>query len=324
MRGLRADSPTARMLEAVTSRNLQLGCTPVINLFASKGEPIRVTHAASAYPVVADARAAHAFEVYSIDSVHMVRQTPGGDSIIEFRPFYALHHGEQPKETEHYWFARRNAQVAELSPGYETEISLVDVNFQPSLPQTDTLSLELTCTNRDVPHSLAFGLPGGDLFVQGDSNFQSIRMLRRPTPSLRQPHGKSTQWRVISHLALNHLSLVDSGLPALQEMLHLYERGRSAIAARQIEALKAIERRPAVHWLSGQPFATFVRGTEIRLSVDETGFVGSSLQVFARVLDHFFGLYVHLNSFTQLVILSARNAAELVRCKPRSGESTLL
>ncbi|MDR2853139.1 MAG: type VI secretion system baseplate subunit TssF, partial [Burkholderiaceae bacterium] len=37
MRGLRADSPTARMLEAVTSRNLQLGCTPVINLFASKG-----------------------------------------------------------------------------------------------------------------------------------------------------------------------------------------------------------------------------------------------------------------------------------------------
>ncbi|PIF75575.1 MULTISPECIES: type VI secretion system baseplate subunit TssF [unclassified Variovorax] len=324
MTDVRADSPTARLLEGVSSRNLRLGCTPVINLFKQRSDPIRVTHAAAAYPVVADARRAFGFEVYSIDSVKLVKQTAEGDAYIEFRPFYSLHHGEHPKEAEHYWFARRNELVAQRSPGYETELSIVDIDFQPSLPQTETLSIDLTCTNRDLPHSLAFGLPGGDLFIEGNSVARSIRMLRRPTQTLRMPRGKGVQWRLVSHLSLNHLSLATSGLPALKEMLRLYDLGRSAVSARQIEAITAIEQQATTQWLPGKPFATFVRGIELRLTVDETGFVGSSLQAFARVMDHFFGLYVHLNSFTQLVIVSARDKEELVRCKPRSGESILL
>jgi len=153
---------------------------------------------------------------------------------------------------------------------------------------------------------------------------RSIRMLRRPTQTLRMPRGKGVQWRLVSHLSLNHLSLATSGLPALKEMLRLYDLGRSAVSARQIEAIAAIDQQATTQWLPGKPFATFVRGIELRLTVDEAGFVGSSLQAFARVMDHFFGLYVHLNSFTQLVIVSARDKEELVRCKPRSGESILL
>lgn len=324
MRHLRADSPVARLLEGVSSRNLRLGCTPVINLFRQRGDPIRVTHATAAYPVLGNAKRASAYEVYSIDSVKLVKQTAAGDAFVEFRPFYSLHHGEKPKEAEHYWFARRNELVAEKSPGHECELSIVDIDFRPSLPQTETLSLDLTCTNRDLPNALAIGLPGGDLFLEGNSVARGIHLLRRPTNTLRMARGKAVQWRLISHLSLNHLSLVGSGLPALKEMLRLYDHGRSAVSSRQIEALVAIEQRPATQWLPGKPFATFVRGIELQLTVDEAGFVGSSLQAFARVMDHFFGLYVHINSFTQLVIVSARDQEELVRCKPRSGESILL
>ena len=149
-------------------------------------------------------------------------------------------------------------------------------------------------------------------------------MLRRPTTTQRVRRGKAVQWRLISHLALNHLSLVSSGLPAFKEMLRLYEPGRSAVSMRQIEAVTAIEQHAATHWLPGKPFATFVRGLEVRITVDEAAFVGRSLQAFARVLDHFFGMYVNVNSFTQLVILSAQGAEELVRCEPRSGDSILL
>jgi type VI secretion system protein ImpG len=42
-----------------------------------------------------------------------------------------------------------------------------------------------------------------------------------------------------------------------------------------------------------------------------------------RVIDTFFGLYVHLNSFVQLVVVSKRTGEEILRCKPRSGESIL-
>lgn len=324
MRDLRADSPVAKLLEGVSARHLRLGCTPVINLFKQPGDPIRLTHASHAYAVVADSRRAWAYEVYSIDSVKLVRQTAAGDELLDFRPFYSLHHGEQPGDAEHYWFARRDAQVAVRSPGYECELSIVDIDFNPVLPQTETLSLTLRCTNRDLPHVLACGLEGGDLFLEGSTAIDSITLLRRPTRTQRLPSGKGVQWRLISHLSLNHLSLVGSGLPAFKEMLRLYERGRSAVSLRQIEAITAIAQRPATHWLPGKPFATFVRGIEVRLSIDESGFVGSSLQAFARVLDRFFGLYVHLNSFTQLTVLSARDGEELVRCQPRSGESILL
>ncbi|WP_204317511.1 type VI secretion system baseplate subunit TssF, partial [Serratia marcescens] len=70
--------------------------------FRTSGEPIRVTHRTVNYPVLADARRAFAYEVHSIDSVHRIRQTPQGELIQAFRPFYSLHHGEDPERTGQY------------------------------------------------------------------------------------------------------------------------------------------------------------------------------------------------------------------------------
>jgi type VI secretion system protein ImpG len=66
-----------------------------------------------------------------------------------------------------------------------------------------------------------------------------------------------------------------------------------------------------------------VHGLEVRITVDEDGFAGASLHAFAEVLEHFFALYVHLNSFVQLVILSASTRLELIRCPPRNGDLPL-
>ncbi len=184
LRDVRSDSNIARLLDAMSAQHLRLFCTPVVNLFRQHGEPIRVSHQAVSYPVVAEARRAFAYEVYSIDSVKLVRQQAQGESVTEFRPFYSLHHGETA-HAGHYWFARRNDWVAQKSPGYETEISIVDIDFEPAAPQTDTLSIDLTCTNRDLPAQLAAGLEGGDLFLEGGSLASTLTLLRRPTPSVR-------------------------------------------------------------------------------------------------------------------------------------------
>src|SRR5690349_12518943 len=165
LKDVRSDSNISRLLDALSAQNLRLFCTPFVNMFKQHGEPIRISHQAVSYPVVAEARRAFAYEVYSIDSVRLVRQQAHGESVTEFRPFYSLHHGEATR-AGHYWFARRNDWVAQKSPGYETEISIVDIDFEPSAPQTDTLSVDLTCTNRDLPAQLAAGLEGGDLFLE--------------------------------------------------------------------------------------------------------------------------------------------------------------
>lgn len=319
-----ADSVPARLMEPLDADNFKLGCTPVVNLFRQHAEPIRVTHTTTTYPVVADARRAWAFEVHAIDRVACVRQTAQGESITEYRPFYSLRHGENPNETEQYWTERRDNLVAENSPGYELELSMVDVHFDPVTPKTDVLSLELTCSNRDLPTQLAYGAPGGDLTMEGGSVARRISMLRKPTPSKRFDTGRGAQWRLISHLALNHVSLVEGGATTLREMLRLYDMSRSPTSSRQIEGIASLEHSPTTAWLPGKPFASVVRGTEIRIGIDESHFVGTGIHAFANILDRFFGLYVHANSFTRLILISSQSGEELVKCPARSGESILV
>lgn len=327
MGGIRADSDEARLLETVGRDNLLLGCTPVVNLFRQNADPIRVTHQSASYPLLPDARRAFAYEVYSIDKVFRVRQGPQGESIDEFRPFYSLRHDDvsaEDGEAARYWYVHRDETVAEHSPGFECELAIVDADFNPASPNTDTLSIEVTATNRDLPAMLSFGNAGGDLFLEGGTVAREITLLRRPTQPLRFERGRGALWRLISHLSLNHLSLSAVGIDAIREMLRLYDLPRSAVTRRQIEALTAIDFMPATAWLPGQPFPTFVRGTEVRLTLDEQGFVGTGLRLFVQVLDHFFGLYVHANSFTQLTVVSARTQEEIIRCPRRSGDSPLL
>jgi type VI secretion system protein ImpG len=322
--GMRTDSDTARMLGSLSTNNLLLGCTPVVNLFTKRGEPIRLTHTKASYPVLADARRAFAYEVYAIDSVKLVRQTPQGESVTEFRPFYSLRHGQTPEKNGHYWVMRRDEALADKSPGYETAISIVDIDFDPAAIETDTLSLELTCTNRDLPAALTYGQRGGDLFMEGGARVSAISFLRKPTVSHHFGRGAGAHWRLISHLSLNHLSLTDGGVEAFREMLAMYDLPRSPASQRQIGGIAGVSHKPANAWLPGNPFACLVRGMEVRLTVDEEAFVGSGIHAFAHVIERFLGLYVHANSFTQLVIVSSKTGEELFKCSPRSGDLSLL
>ena len=327
MSGVRSDSDEARLLETISEKNLLTGCTPVVNLFRQKADPIRVTHAAASYPVLPDGRRAFGYEVHAIERVYRLQQTPQGETIAEFHPFYSLQHEELLSEGEsggRYWHAHRDDDMTSRSPGFETELSIVDVDFDPAAAQTDTLSVDVTATNRDLPSQLSIGAPGGDLTMDGGSAAREIRFMRKPSPSHRFERGHGAHWRLISHLSLNHLSLSGGGIEALKELLRLYDLPRSATNRRLLDGIVSIDYSAASACLPGNPFVTFVRGTEICLAVEEQHFVGSGLRLFAQVLDHFFGLYAHTNSFTQLKIVSARTREELIVCPRRSGDSPLL
>ncbi len=325
--GVRSDTDEGRLLETLAERNVLLGCTPVINLFTQRADPIRVTHQRTSYPVLPDARRAYAFEVHTIEKVWRLQKTPQGETIAEFRPFFALQHDNLVGEGEdagRYWSASRDDALAERSPGYETEISIVDIDFDPAQPQTDTLSLQVKATNRDLPTQLSIGNPGGDLFLDGGALAKEIRLLRKPTMPHRFARGSGTLWRLISHLSLNHLSLTAGGIDALKELLRLYDLPRSAVNARQIDGVLRVDYEPASAWMPGEPFPCLVRGVEVRLAVDESHFTGSGLGLFVGVMDHFFGLYAHINSFSRLRVVSARTGELLMSCPERSGELPLL
>ncbi len=60
------------------------------------------------------------------------------------------------------------------------------------------------------------------------------------------------------------------------------------------------------------------------MTLDEEAFVGSGLHLFVQVIDHFLGLYVQINSFVELVVLSHKTGEELIRCTPRNGAINLV
>ncbi len=206
-------------MSKLTASNLLLGCTPVVNLFKRRGDPIRLTHTTIDYSVLPDSRRTFAYDIYSIDNVSLVRQTPEGEAVTQFRPYYSLRHGQSHEKQGHYWLARRDSELLEKSPGYETKISIIDVDFNPAKIESDTLSIELTCTNRDLPLALGYGAAGGDLTIEGGSAVRKIQFLRKPSVPTQLRCGHGEHWRLISHLALSHLSLTKSGLDSIREYL---------------------------------------------------------------------------------------------------------
>lgn len=320
--GRNVEARGARIMERVSTANFLTHCTPVINLFQQSAEPIRLSHLRSSYTLLPDARRAHAFEVYAVDAVRKIEKTAQGEQLREYSPYYSLKHGQSLQRAGRFYQVRRDEQVAERSPGHEYEISVVDLDFDPRAEKTETLSIELTCTNRDLPAQMPFGMAGGDLFMEGGSLARSISLLRKPTPSVRV-EGEGAHWKLISHLSLNHLSLTETGLDALKETFALYDIHRSATNRRLLDGLAAISHRVATARVTSNPFPCFVKGIEIELAVDPVHFVGIGVEQFARVLDHFFGLYVHVNSFTRLRVISHESGEEILKCPARNGDQIL-
>lgn len=320
--GIPVDSHIARSLAQLSSQNFVLGCTPAVNLFKRSACPIELTHTAPDYALLPDGGRPGAYDIHSVDKVSVVRESRHGQALTEFRPYYSLRHGEAGGRHGHYYLLRRDAVKAISDPGHEMRIALVDLDLDPLAIPDASVSINLTCTNRDVPGRLRYGGAAGDLTLEQATGAYPLRFLRKPTPQHR--FGTDAHWRLISQLSLSHCSLAPDGLDRLKETLLLYDLPQSSVSQRQIAGITALERRPARTWLRDGGRSSLVHGIEVRVTLDEEAYSGTGIHVFAMVLDHFFGLYVQLNSYAQLTVLSQASGKELLRCPPRSGAINLV
>jgi type VI secretion system protein ImpG len=320
---LRDVVPPKGVVDAGTFR---LGCTPIINLFHDLAEPIRLSSRQHEYHVIPDVRRQSAMEIYSIDSV--VADDPQQGKSREFQPFYSFHHFDSGGADSTFWYSSRRPSQKPEDPGSEVFITLVDLGFNMHVPAANILSVHTTCTNRDLPARLPFGGAEGDLEAEGAVPLSRVHCLTKPTPTMRPPLGRGMQWRLISHLSLNHLSLVATGADetpeALQEILFLYDLLDSSATRKQIRGLKRVKSRPVVRKTGTRIGAGFVRGIETTIEFDEEQYVGSGLFLFASVLERFLGLYASVNSFNQLVAVTTQREGILKRWPPRAGEQILL
>jgi len=306
----------------ISAKTFQLSCAPAVNLFEQTAEPILLTQRRFEYPIIPDVRRPNATEIFSVDQVVSVR--PDTQEPVRFEPFYSYHHGTASRQGQTFWIASRRASARRDDEGTEMFLSLVDLQQRPAAPDLDSLTVRLTCTNRDLPARLPFGMESGDFEIESAAPVQAVVALRKPTPSLRPPTGRNSLWRLLSHLSLNYLSLVSEGKEALQEILKLYDFTNSPYSMKQIEGILELKSRPHFARILSENGITFARGTRVDILLDEDNFVGGGVYLFSSVLEHFLGLYVTLNSFSQLCV-STRQRKEVVRLwPPRAGTKILL
>ena len=304
-----------------TTETFRLGCTPVVNLFAQTAEPIRLDQTQHEYRIIPEVRRPLANEIYSIDAVSLV--SGHKETVKPVHPLYSLKHPRSEREQSAFWYHTRKPSERRGDAGTEVFISLVDLELDPSLPAGDTLIVSTTCTNRNLVSRLPMDDARGDFELEKAAPVSRIRALVKPTHPLQPPLGGQTQWRLISHLSLNYLSLCAEGPQALQEILRLYDFSDSSIVHQQIEGITAVSSRRVTRRPVSMGWNGFCRGMEITLEFDENKYVGSSVYLFASVLEQFFGLYASLNSFTQLLARTQQRERPLKQWPPRAGEQIL-
>lgn len=310
----------------VTADTFRLGCSPIVNLYRHQAEPVQLNQTQFEYRVVPDVRRPQAHEVYSIDRV--TASSPD-DEQVEFQPFFAVKHASAHRAYPTFWFGSRRAAEADadqVDHGTEVFLSLVDLGFNPNAPADWTLDVAATCLNRDLPQRLPFGgdEPRMQLSV-GGALISKLTCLTAPTPTVRPAMRRGTLWRLISHLALNQLSLVDedSEANALKEILKLYDFTGTDEARKMIEGVLSVRYRRVAGRVGSATEGGICRGLEITVQFEEDAFSGGGLYLFAAVLERFFALYCTLNSFTRVVAITNKREGVLCRWPPRTGERVL-
>jgi type VI secretion system protein ImpG len=306
----------------IDANSFALFCTPVINLFPKRLDPILISDRFAEFHIVAERTRPIDYEIFQIQQVVGILAKVNEEQ--RFEPFYQARDSEGLLGA--YYTVHRAPRVLTAKEkkfgavssyaGSEVFISLVDAKVAPYKRQLSQLNITALCTNRHLPIQLPISVGDTDLATELYSPVASIRWVAVPTVPIASTAEGDPSWRTINHLSLNYLSLLDAkegdGAVALRDLLKLYVNSNDVFALRQIEGIRSVVATPIVRRVASAGPLTFARGLEIRVIMDEDSFEGSGIFLLGAVLAQFFARYVSINSFTETVIVSQRRG-EIMR-----------
>ena len=325
------DRMVPELERSVDANSLALSCTPIVNLFPQRCEPIPLDDTATEYRVVPDARRPTGLEVWSVERV---RETRASGGFRNWEPFHRLTR-TRPDDTGEadgghgaagfYGTARRMATGR--TRGTEVFLLPHDPGFDPERESDAVLSIDALCCNRDLPAALPFGGGRPTLrLVEGAAVVTGLSCLTAPTATMRMPLREGGFWRLISHLSLGHLSVVggEAAAEALREVLRLYDGRDSAESRASIRALLSVSSSPGTARVPGTRAGGFCRGLDVTLTFDEQVWSTGGLFVLASVLERFLALHATVNSFVRTKALLRGQPGVVAAWPARAGSQVLL
>jgi len=313
----------SQMLEVgVSPQTLRLGCTPIVNIFEQTAEPILVTQTRHENPIVPSMRNQRMMEIYSVESV--MATNPSRRSSVTIRPLFERRFNPQQDESRVFWKAsRRPSPVDEIRPA-DMYLSIVDIDGVMTEPNAEILTVRCMCTNHDMPSKLTFGDEQGDFDLEEAAGVGSIRAIHRPTATFEPPAEAGQVWSLVSQLSLNHLSLGETGLAALREILRIHNFTGASHLDKQINGIISMQSKRHIALMQSDFGSVAARGTRVEMELDESHFTGGGAYLFSAVIDRFLGLYVSMNSFSQLSVRTNARKEVLSEWPPRAGSQVVM
>jgi len=292
--------------------DLSLYCAPAANLFDHAAEPILLDGRSADHRLSPAGLRPDAYEVFSIDEVSGWQNGAHGKPgrwLRTYHPFESLQHEIEHSQGRTALYYRTRLENTHGSSGLQHRIAFVRADETEYIGESETVSLSLTCTNRDLPLSLGPGdICLGTLGAMETPNFVRFRNITAPTPSYRPVLDGELHWSLISNLSLNYLSLLS--VEPLRAVIRAYDFAalhdiRQARAShKRVAAIQDASTSPADRLVRGLP----VRGMRTSLRVDGAGFLcEGDLYLFCTVLSQFFSLYASINSFHMLEAVNTSN-----------------
>ena len=301
-------------LPAVTSDSIVLSAVPVINIFSSQAEPVRMDHRRFKYPVRASAANPDHYQVYSVEKVTGFVQGTAVER--EYMPFDLL--GSDSKDTYFYNVIK---QPSVSGVGLDWYVSVVHQDIE-QISGMETLSIDLLCTNGFLPEQLQLG----DICRPTSTTPELVefRNITPASPSSVPSLGRDLLWRLISHLNLNYMSLVSAD--NLKALLKLYiftetrNKKQAAVNLRRVQGVEKLDCHVTDRLISGLVF----RGQDITLQARRDHFASrGDMYLFGSILERFLGCYAAINSFIRFT-LQESFTGEQFKWAPRTGDRPLL
>jgi type VI secretion system protein ImpG len=326
------DRPNNALEGQLDAGHFRLGCTPVVNLFTRDLDRVHVDSRSTELHLLPDRNRPQDFEIHTLESVEGIGSA--GDASVPVRPFYSVGH-ETGADSLFYTLQRRPRLLPARQrmsggrsnyAGSECYLSLTGpAEVRSRIAQLDARAL---CTNRDLPQiQIGPGTGRSDFQVEGNVAIDSVKCLTSLTFPRQSPAFGDTAWKLVSHLSLNYLSLLDSdpstGARLLRDLLGLYVDPGNAAMKAQVDGVRTIRHEPVVRRLPIPGPISHGRGLRITLGMDESAFEGVGVLPLAALLERFFAGYVSINSFTQTLVTSVTRG-EIKEWPARLGSRQLL
>ncbi len=283
--------------ESLSIDNWKLFCSPVVNLFTMDGSPLTLDQRQTEYRIVPEPRLPYHYSVYSVDFVGAWNHNGRGGN--QYLPFESFQHDNANGENLAYYKLRLATSHKDGAP--ETYISFSKSNNSLLIPQDETISLELTCTNRELPRVLK----AGDINTMAATTATplTVRNITPVVPSCSPPADSDIFWRLLSNMSLNFVSLNNVG--ALRSILSAYDfralhdKPKAKSLEKMLAGIIHIESKESDRIFKG----LVLRGSqsEVQLNVDAFSCEGE-LYLFSSILNEFLALYSRINSFHQLIV----------------------